>query len=102
MDGGAAARHSAGAASDEVRRTDERIEACIQADGEGRATGRTQSGGAQGAAASADFARHASFAAEEDPSGGTGVAPDRKAAASAAGRPSGTCGGAALGPLEAA
>src|SRR5450759_959983 len=99
MDRGAATRHSAGAASDAVGRKDERLAEGVQADGARGASRRTQSGGAPGPAASADFARHASFAAEEDAPGGAGVAADRSVAASAAGRLSGTGGGVALGLL---
>src|ERR1035438_6978980 len=102
MDGGAAARHSAGPASDAVGRKVQRLKEGVQADGAGRASRRTQSRGAPGPAAIADFAGHASFAAEEDPPGGAGAAPDRSAAASAAGRPSGTGRGVALGLLDAA
>ena len=49
-------------------------EARVQADGAGRASRRTQSRCAEGAAAPADFARHAAFAAEEDAPGGAGTA----------------------------
>src|ERR1035441_7467265 len=102
MDRGAAARHSAGAASDAVGRKVQRLKEGVQADGAGRATRRTQSRGAPGPAAIVDFARPASFAAEEDPPNAGGAASDRSAAASATGRPSGTGRGVALGLLDAA
>ena len=62
---------------------------------------RVESGRPEGTAAPVDFARHSSFAAEENPLGGTGVTPDGSAAASAAGRPAGAARGAALGLLDA-